>query len=217
MNWNVVQFSNRPTMAVRVASRAFGNAPDAFRRERKGWKRTRSVGDGRSQVSSKGHASALRERYWMVQDPGNARTSYANALQEFVQAALLAYECGQSEVGLTEQLQLDREGNEDDGDRECVLWASLVALTIDKAPKRTVKRWGVGEPVTEETVVSWSDFVEAIVDAYFKKGMVWYPIERLQLVQMTSFGYAERACIVAERARLIFTVLETVYPQFPKM
>lgn len=206
-------------MAVGMALGAFGKAAGGLRRSRKVTRRerTRSLGEGASQVSSKGHAKALRERYWTVQDPGNARTSYADAMQEFVEAALLAYECGQSEIGLVEQLKRSRQGNEDEGDRECVLWAALVAVTIDKAPKRTVKRWGVGEPVTEETLGSWSDFVQTIVDAYFKKGMVWYPIERLQLVQMTSFGYADRACIVAERARLIFTVLETVYPQFPKM
>lgn len=159
----------------------------------------------------------LRDRYDRVQDPGKAKISYSLALQEFVLAALLSYECGQSEQGLREELRRESGREDDEGDEECVLWASLVALTITKAPRRTVKRWSVTQPISVQTEEGWSSFVQAIVDAYFTKGMVWYPIESLRLVQMTSFGYADRAWVVAERARIVFTVLETVYPQYPKM
>lgn len=47
--------------------------------------------------------------------------------------------------------------------------------------------------------------------------MSWFPIERLQLERAFTTGQAERPDVVAESARIVFTTLEVIAPQFPSM
>ena len=56
-----------------------------------------------------------------------------------------------------------------------------------------------------------------MVIAYFEKGMIWIPIERLQLEQTAVNGKAESTERIAEKERIVFTTLETVAPQFPSL
>ena len=47
--------------------------------------------------------------------------------------------------------------------------------------------------------------------------MAWYDVKRLQLEQMAVVGVAEHPSVVNERMRLLFTLLNSVCPQFPTM
>eukprot|EP00197_Chlamydomonas_leiostraca_P005747 CAMPEP_0202874756 /NCGR_PEP_ID=MMETSP1391-20130828/25981_1 /ASSEMBLY_ACC=CAM_ASM_000867 /TAXON_ID=1034604 /ORGANISM="Chlamydomonas leiostraca, Strain SAG 11-49" /LENGTH=59 /DNA_ID=CAMNT_0049556271 /DNA_START=20 /DNA_END=199 /DNA_ORIENTATION=- len=55
-----------------------------------------------------------------------------------------------------------------------------------------------------------------IVRAYFEQRVAWFPIDRLALEMAAVQGRSEAPHLVAERARLVFGVLEEVYPQFPQ-
>lgn len=52
---------------------------------------------------------------------------------------------------------------------------------------------------------------------YFERRMSWFPLERLQLERAFTTGQAERPDVVAESARIVFTTLEVIAPQFPSM
>lgn len=56
-----------------------------------------------------------------------------------------------------------------------------------------------------------------IVDGWFEKRWAWYPINRLQMELSVATGRVERPSVVAEMARIVYTTLEAVAPQFPSM
>eukprot|EP00198_Chlamydomonas_reinhardtii_P005633 XP_001694969.1 predicted protein [Chlamydomonas reinhardtii] len=84
--------------------------------------------------------------------------------------------------------------------------------------------------VSEPTFASWRGFVAMIVNGYFERRMAWYPLDRLQLeLSAVQVGGAREEAeeeagnaggrslpqeVVAEHARIVFTTLEKVYPQF---
>lgn len=70
-------------------------------------------------------------------------------------------------------------------------------------------------PVTDDTIKEWSGFVSMIVDGYFNRRMAWFPIDRLQMELLAVQGLAAAPHDVAEWARIVYTVLEKVHPQFP--
>jgi hypothetical protein len=70
-------------------------------------------------------------------------------------------------------------------------------------------------PVTDDTIKEWSGFVTMIVDGYFNRRMAWFPIDRLQMELLAVQGLAAAPHDVAEWARIVYTVLEKVHPQFP--
>eukprot|EP00775_Hariotina_reticulata_P002409 gene2409-2713_t len=165
----------------------------------------------------------VAETFYVVQDPALFNTSYSDALLRFVDAAILAYECGMNEDSLRHELQVYKESLEqqmappgmalnEDG---CMLGAKIVWITLMET--RSVRRWAAYNPVTDDTLAEWSGFVTMIVDGYFNRRLAWFPIERLQLELAAVQGVAVPPHDVAEWARIVYTVLEKVHPQFPAM
>eukprot|EP00878_Enallax_costatus_P035026 GHUV01038989.1.p1 GENE.GHUV01038989.1~~GHUV01038989.1.p1 ORF type:complete len:130 (+),score=38.29 GHUV01038989.1:806-1195(+) len=95
----------------------------------------------------------------------------------------------------------------------CMLAAKIVWITLMEA--RSVRRWASLNPVTDDTLKEWVGFVAVIVDAYFNRRMAWFPIEQLQLELSAVQGLQAPPHDVAEWARIVYTVLEKVHPQFP--
>lgn len=180
---------------------------------------TRCVRAGNVDVASE-IPTRLVKLYHEVQHPALSNRTYSRAVMEFTEVAVLAYECGYSEEGLLPELKACAEGldvepsSKLDLEGNCLLCTSIVWVTLMLSPK-TVQRWSAGKAVSEETFQLWFGFVSMIVDAYFNKRMAWYPIERLQLELSAHMGRLEHHEIVAEWARIVYTTLNRIYPQFP--
>eukprot|EP00899_Mesostigma_viride_P008139 jgi/Mesvir1/17326/Mv07720-RA.1 len=159
-------------------------------------------------------ALRLWQCFELVENPGSSGMSYDEAMKAFVRASILAYECGCSEDDLRTELGLLKVPR----DEECLRWTSLVWLAVILAPRATVFRWATSKPLPVDgaTMAHWQGFVKLIVDAYFLKGMAWYPVRKLQMEQLVTEGRAEHPAVVSERMRLVFTTLEIIAPQFPQ-
>lgn len=159
--------------------------------------------------------------FYEVQHPALSNRRYSSAVQDFTDASILAYECGYTENSICEQLKshvdlLPQIGNRAALDSDaCLLCISIVWVTLMHSPK-TVKRWSTARPVTEATYQQWGGFVGMIVNAYFEKRMSWFPIDRLQL-ELAVHDVAQPDDVVSEWARIVYTTLARVYPQFPSM
>ncbi|XP_075106473.1 uncharacterized protein LOC107783754 isoform X1 [Nicotiana tabacum] len=99
---------------------------------------------------------------------------------------------------------------------ECIMWLSIIFITILCTPQPTIVRWSSTPPVSDEMIVHWKGFCAIIANAYFVRGMAWLPVKTLQLEQMAVVGHAEEPSVVASRMRLVFTTLEVVSPQWPR-
>jgi hypothetical protein len=159
--------------------------------------------------------------FYVVQEPALFNTCFSDALQRFVEATILAYECGMNEDSLRHELHVYKELLEqavappgmalnEDG---CMLAAKIVWITLMET--RSVRRWATYNPVTDDTLKEWSGFVAMIVEAYFNRRMAWFPIERLQLELSAVQDLSAAPHDVAEWARIVYTVLEKVHPQSP--
>jgi hypothetical protein len=94
-----------------------------------------------------------------------------------------------------------------------MLGAKIVWMTLMET--RSVRRWAAYNPVTDDTIKDWTGFVSMIVDGYFNRRMAWFPIDRLQMELLAVQSLAAPPHDVAEWARIVYTVLEKVHPQFP--
>lgn len=56
---------------------------------------------------------------------------------------------------------------------ECILWTSILFITILCTPQPTIVRWSSTPPVTAEAQVQWRGFIELIANAYYERGMAW--------------------------------------------
>ncbi|GAX78315.1 hypothetical protein CEUSTIGMA_g5757.t1 [Chlamydomonas eustigma] len=166
--------------------------------------------------------------YFQMQCPALANKLYSDAIKDFTQQAILAYECGCNEADLCEQLQqsalTDKCGLSHQRPAQaidmgqCLIAITLVWLTLMISPcNGSAKRWATGTAVSDLTVQRWKGFVSLIVDGYFDHRMAWYPLDRLGLEVVASCGESETPDKIAEKARLVFTTLEQVHPQFPSM
>ncbi|XP_020571306.1 uncharacterized protein LOC110018360 [Phalaenopsis equestris] len=169
--------------------------------------------------SSRNIAVSLFRRYRNVIDRGGS-----DNLKEFIDAGVNAYALGCTDESLRREL-LDMknfgEGLQPYGGgtnvtckivsdevRECILWLSIVFITILCTPQPTIVRWSSTSPVSTEIMHQWKGFCALIANAYFKRGMAWLPVKTLQLEQMAVLGCSEEASVVASRMRLVFTTLE---------
>ncbi|KAG2684336.1 hypothetical protein I3760_10G072300 [Carya illinoinensis] len=96
---------------------------------------------------------------------------------------------------------------------ECILWLSIIFITILCTPQPTIVRWSATPSVSGEVRLQWKGFCAIIANAYFMRRMARLPVKTLQLEQMAVEGQAEEPSIVASRMRLVFTTLEVVSPQ----
>ncbi|KNA03912.1 hypothetical protein SOVF_204100 [Spinacia oleracea] len=180
--------------------------------------------------SSTNIAVSLFRRYRNVIDRGGT-----DNLKEFIEAGVNAYALGCTDEGLRKELSnmkesgVEIESMEIYGGRtslrskilyeevdECILWLSIICITILCTPQPTVVRWSASPPVSEDVLHQWKGFCAIIANAYYVRGMAWLPVKTLQLEQMAVAGHAEEPSVVASRMRLVFSTLEVVSPQWPQ-
>ncbi|XP_020541258.1 uncharacterized protein LOC105649315 isoform X2 [Jatropha curcas] len=156
--------------------------------------------------------------------------------EEFISAGVNAYALGCSDEGLRKELNAMKEsGLEIEAMQnyrgstsvkskifakeidECILWLSIIFITILCTPQPTIVRWSSMPPVSDEVLLQWKGFCALIANAYYVKGMAWLPVKTLQLEQMAVVGCAEEPSVVASRMRLVFSTLEVVSPQWPRV
>ncbi|KAE9452744.1 hypothetical protein C3L33_15374, partial [Rhododendron williamsianum] len=181
--------------------------------------------------SSRNIAISLFRRYRNFVERGGG-----DNLQEFINAGVNAYALGCTDEGLRTELRDMKESgleveamqsygggtslkskifsNEID---ECIFWLSIIFITILCTPQPTIVRWSSTPPVTDEVLLQWKGFCAIIANAYYMRGMAWLPVKTLQLEQMAVVGYAEEPSVVASRMRLVFSTLEVVSPQWPRV
>uniref|UniRef100_A0A0E0KIX3 DUF7876 domain-containing protein n=1 Tax=Oryza punctata TaxID=4537 RepID=A0A0E0KIX3_ORYPU len=181
--------------------------------------------------SSRNIAISLFKRYKNVIDRGGG-----DNLKEFVSAGVNAYALGCTEEGLRKELMdikdsgLEIKGLRSNGGgtsltfkvhssevRECILWLSIVFITILCTPQPTIIRWSTAPPVSADVLHQWKGFCALIANAYYTKGMAWLPVKTLQLEQMAVTGSSEEPSVVASRMQLVFSTLEVVSPQWPRV
>ena len=56
---------------------------------------------------------------------------------------------------------------------ECILWLSIIFITILCTPQPTIVRWSSTSPVSDEITLKWKGFCAIIANAYFMRGMAW--------------------------------------------
>lgn len=181
--------------------------------------------------SSRNIAISLLRRYRRVIDRGGGDT-----LKEFIAAGVNAYALGCTDEGLRNELKAIKESGIEikgmesysgstrtksksvlDEVDECILWLSIVFITILCTPQPTIVRWSSTPPVSDEILGEWRGFCAVIANAYYMRGMAWLPVKTLQLEQMAVMGRAEEPSVVASRMRLVFSTLEVVSPQWPRV
>ncbi|XP_023643582.1 uncharacterized protein LOC17894025 [Capsella rubella] len=192
--------------------------------------RSRSSSDDEYR-SSRNIALSLLRRYRTVIERGEGET-----LKEFISAGVNAYSLGCTDEDLRKELiamkesglELERmesyHGSTQTKSKislsevdECILWLSIVFITILCTPQPTVVRWSSTSSVSDEILSKWRGFCAVIANAYFIRGMAWLPVKTLQLEQMAVTGQAEEPSVVASRMRLVFSTLEVVSPQWPRV
>lgn len=180
--------------------------------------------------SSRNIAISLFRRYKNFLERGGG-----DNLKEFITAGVNAYALGCTDEGLRKELfSLKESGVEIEAMEtyggstslkskilseevdECIMWLSIIFITILCTPQPTIVRWSSKSPVSDEMIVQWKGFCAIIANAYFVRGMAWLPVKALQLEQMAVAGHAEEPSVVASRMRLVFTTLEVVSPQWPR-
>ncbi|KAL3701222.1 hypothetical protein R1sor_019244 [Riccia sorocarpa] len=178
---------------------------------------------------SRSIALGLHKRYKDVVKGGFSN----NNLKEFIHAGVAAYEVGCTDEGMRKELlsiTFSERSDEESGGaaigvkqklateevEECILWLTLVFLTILVSPPPTVVRWSNTPAVSPEGQIQWRGFCALIANAYYTRGMAWLPVKTLQLEQMAVSGYSEEPSLVADRMRIVFDTLEIICPQWPK-
>ncbi|KAL9258480.1 hypothetical protein AKJ16_DCAP05581 [Drosera capensis] len=91
---------------------------------------------------------------------------------------------------------------------ECILWLSIVLTKILCTPQPTIVKWSLATPVSEDMLLQWND---SKCIFHGGNGLT------LQLEQMALTGHAEEPSVVASRMRLVFSTLEVVSPQWPRV
>lgn len=181
--------------------------------------------------SSRNIAISLFKRYRNFIDRGGG-----DNLKEFISAGVNAYSLGCTDEGLRKELTNMKESGIEIEEmqtygggtslkskicyeevNECILWLSIIFITILCTPQPTVVRWSPTPPVSDEIKLQWKGFCAIIANAYYLRGMAWLPVKTLQLEQMAVVGCSEEPSVVASRMRLVFSTLEYVSPQWPRV
>lgn len=160
-------------------------------------------------LREEGMGMALLSRYRNLQEPAKRNTRYSEALAGFVDAAVIAYSLGATAEGVMKELEGIGEGTEEER-RKCREMLAVSWLTIQVAPsvRQDCKRWTPSRAVGEEEESKWRGFVELIVDGYFTKGWVWYPLGRLYAERnLNPAAESEPAPVICERMRVVYQSL----------
>eukprot|EP01024_Parvocaulis_polyphysoides_P021742 TRINITY_DN20325_c1_g1_i2.p2 TRINITY_DN20325_c1_g1~~TRINITY_DN20325_c1_g1_i2.p2 ORF type:complete len:211 (-),score=11.10 TRINITY_DN20325_c1_g1_i2:211-780(-) len=156
----------------------------------------------------------LARHYSYVQKPASANLRYSAAIAEFAKESVLAYECGYSEQMLLKDLDIAFKNNEFESKftrSVCIIWLTLMVM-----PK-VVNRWSVDNsgPISDQTRQDLIGFVTLIVKGYYDRRMAWYPVDKLQ-TELSLNGISADLSQVSEWARMVYEILNTLAPQFPK-
>lgn len=181
--------------------------------------------------SSRNIAISLLRRYRNFVERGGG-----DNLKEFIIAGVNSYALGCTDEGLRIELtDMKESGVEIEAMQayggstslkykiisqeieECILWLGIVFITILCTPQPTVVRWSSTPSVSDKMLLQWNGFCAIIANAYYMRGMAWLPVKTLQLEQMAVMGNAEEPSVVASRMRLVFSTLEVVSPQWPRV
>lgn len=181
--------------------------------------------------SSRNIATSLFKRYRNFIDRGGG-----DNLKEFISAGVNAYALGCTDEGLRKELTNMKETGIEIEEmqtygggtslkskicyeevNECILWLSIIFITILCTPQPTIVRWSPTPPVSDEIKLQWKGFCAIIANAYYLRGMAWLPVKTLQMEQMAVVGRSEEPSVVASRMRLVFSTLEVVSPQWPRV
>jgi len=57
---------------------------------------------------------------------------------------------------------------------ECILWLSIIFITILCTPQPTIVRWSSTPPVSDDIRLQWKGFCAIIANAYYMRGMAWW-------------------------------------------
>uniref|UniRef100_A0A804M3R4 DUF7876 domain-containing protein n=1 Tax=Zea mays TaxID=4577 RepID=A0A804M3R4_MAIZE len=148
--------------------------------------------------SSRNIAISLFKRYKNVIDRGGGEN-----LNEFVSAGVTAYALGCTDEGLRKELMdIEDSGLEIEG------LGSLGGTSL---------KFKVHSFEIPDVLHQWKGFCALIANAYYVKGMAWLPVKTLQLEQMAVTGSSEKPSVVASRMQLVFSTLEVVSPQWPRV
>ncbi|CAN4078370.1 unnamed protein product [Withania somnifera] len=137
--------------------------------------------------SSRNIAISLFRRYKNFLERGGG-----DNLKEFISAGVNAYALGCTDEGLREELiSLKESGVEIEAMEtyggstslkskilsvevdECIMWLSIIFITILCTPQPTIVRWSSIPPVSDRMIVQWKGFCAIIANAYFVRGMAW--------------------------------------------
>ncbi|XP_076943493.1 uncharacterized protein LOC143613755 [Bidens hawaiensis] len=181
--------------------------------------------------SSRNIAISLFKRYRNFIDRGGG-----DNLKEFISTGVNAYALGCTDEGLRKELTHMKESSFEIEEmqtygggtslkskicyeevNECILWLSIIFITILCTPQPTIVRWSPTSPVSDEIKLQWKGFCAIIANAYYLRGMAWLPVKTLQMEQMAVVGRSEEPSVVASRMRLVFSTLEVVSPQWPRV
>ncbi|KAF8084438.1 hypothetical protein N665_0717s0005 [Sinapis alba] len=225
-------FSGSRVSSYNVECYHLSFSPHRQTHHRRGWmfccSRNKSDEEYRS---SRNIAISLLKRYRTVIERGQGET-----LKEFISAGVNAYALGCTDEDLRKELMAMQEsgleiervesyyGSTQTKSKillsevdECILWLSIVFITILCTPQPTIVRWSSTPSVSDEILSKWRGFCAVIANAYYIRGMAWLPVKTLQLEQMAVMGQAEEPSVVASRMRLVFSTLEVVSPQWPRV
>ncbi|KAF5729072.1 hypothetical protein HS088_TW21G01229 [Tripterygium wilfordii] len=138
--------------------------------------------------SSRNIAISLYRRYRNVIDRGGG-----DNLKDFISAGVNAYSLGCTDEGLRQELTamkdsgVEIEAMKNYGGNtglklkifsgevdECILWLSIIFITILCTPQPTIVRWSSTPPVSDEVRIQWKGFCALIANAYYVRGMAWY-------------------------------------------
>lgn len=56
---------------------------------------------------------------------------------------------------------------------ECLLWISLIFVTLRCLPPQVVRRWSDAAPVSADFLLQWRGFCSILTNAYYTHGMAW--------------------------------------------
>jgi len=156
----------------------FGRAP--------GWqpRGTRLVrrSSSSSGASGGGVLLSVTRTFDTLQNPAVHNITYSGALEAFVGAAVLAYECGCSHAMLKEEILQSRRDSgsatgpshqqqQEEDEFEGLTEVGLVWLVLSNIKAAKSKRWSTAPAVSNDFEKRWHGFVTLLLNAYFDHRM----------------------------------------------
>ncbi|KAM0049047.1 hypothetical protein Hdeb2414_s0008g00281311 [Helianthus debilis subsp. tardiflorus] len=71
---------------------------------------------------------------------------------------------------------------------ECILWLSIIFITILCTPQPTIVRWSPTSAVSDEIKLQWKGFCAIIANAYYLRGMAWLPVKHFKWCKWQLWG-----------------------------